>query len=650
MERRTDYEPAGKTDYSQGSDNTRICEESEKVLTILLIIICGQKSKLKAPDFEDTISHHNMIVLTETKLDDLDSIHINNFKLINNNRKYRKKASGGVAVLVHNSISSYVTEMDIQFKYTLWISVSKTFHGKPLVIGVIYNPPEGSPYADPTVFDFLEETIADIKGKDESTDICLMGDFNARTAKLSDIMDNDDDLDVLNMTADAYIPALRTNMDCHVNNSCKRLISLCKNIGMYILNGRCHNDKDLGKFTCKNASVVDYVICTDELFNRIADFYVDQFDLLLSDIHCPIIFKISTQVHIDTNKKPHEQVSINNHDTCEENTSELTYTKWNSENKTFFNQFFDTERFNNILQLLEDINHKDNIQQKYVNDITKNISNIHTQAVDYAGMLRQRNPHNKQSTRRLKGTHTPWYGAECETKRRIDLILNEFIKSFPDIIIEIIVMLFNVILDSEIIHTDWCLCIIKPIFKNKGDTRDPSNYRGITSLSCLGKLFTSCINTRLTSYSKSCDIIGNEQAGFKQGFSTTDHIFSLKTLIVMLYLLYLYCCFVDYSKAFDTVNRVALWSKLLEKGIGGKLIKSIYSMYNNAKSCISMSGKTSGYFACKTGVRQGENLSPLLFLICLSDLRDYLSTKYNEVLFINNNIFDLLNDINLDTY
>ena len=43
--------------------------------------------------------------------------------------------------------------------------MSKTFHGKPLVIGAIYNPPEGSPYADPTVFDFIEETIADIKGK-----------------------------------------------------------------------------------------------------------------------------------------------------------------------------------------------------------------------------------------------------------------------------------------------------------------------------------------------------------------------------------------------------------------------------------------------------------------------------------------------------
>ena len=151
-------------------------------------------------------------------------------------------------------------------------------------------------------------------------------------------MDNDEDLDFLNITADAYITALRTNMDCYVNNSGKRLISLCKNIGMYILNGRCHNDKDLVKFTCKNASVVDYIICTEGLFNRIADFYVDQFDPLLFDIHCPIIFKISTQVHIDTNKKPHEQVSITNQDTCKENISELTYTKWNSQNKTLFNQ------------------------------------------------------------------------------------------------------------------------------------------------------------------------------------------------------------------------------------------------------------------------------------------------------------------------
>ena len=67
--------------------------------------------------------------------------------------------------------------------------------------------------------------IADIKEKDESTNICIMGNFIARTANVSDIMDNDDDLDFLNITADAYIPPIRTNMHCHVNNSEKRLIS-----------------------------------------------------------------------------------------------------------------------------------------------------------------------------------------------------------------------------------------------------------------------------------------------------------------------------------------------------------------------------------------------------------------------------------------
>ena len=103
-----------------------------------------------------------MIIPTEIKLADLIPIHIDNFKLMNNNRKYRKKAFGGVAVLVHNSTPSYVTEMDIQFKDTLWLSISKTFHGKSLAFGVTYNPPEGYPYADPTVFNFIEETIVDI--------------------------------------------------------------------------------------------------------------------------------------------------------------------------------------------------------------------------------------------------------------------------------------------------------------------------------------------------------------------------------------------------------------------------------------------------------------------------------------------------------
>ena len=68
------------------------------------------------------------------------------------------------------------------------------------LLNVISNTPDSSQYADPTVFVFMEETIADSKGKDESTDLlCKIGDFNARTANLSDIIENEDDLNFLNV-------------------------------------------------------------------------------------------------------------------------------------------------------------------------------------------------------------------------------------------------------------------------------------------------------------------------------------------------------------------------------------------------------------------------------------------------------------------
>ena len=79
----------------------------------------------------------------------------------------------------------------------------------------------------------------------------------------------------------------------------------------------------------------------------------------------------------------------------------------------------------------------------------------------------------------------------------IDIILNEFIKNCPDELIPVIIKLFNIILETGIIPTEWTVGIIKPLYKNKGDINDVNNYRGITLLSCIGKLFTSMLNTRL---------------------------------------------------------------------------------------------------------------------------------------------------------
>ena len=134
--------------------------------------------------------------------------------------------------------------------------------------------------------------------------------------------------------------------------------------------------------------------------------------------------------------------------------------------------------------------------------------------------------------------------------------------------------------------------MLKPIFKRKGSPDDPDNYRGITLLSCVAKLFTACVNKRLTDYIEGTGQLGEEQAGFREGYSTLDHTFVLHSL-VNLYLhrrKRIYCLFVDYRKAFDLVDRSSLWTKLISHGINGNIVAVIYNMYNNAKSCVIIRG------------------------------------------------------------
>ena len=203
----------------------------------------------------------------------------------------------------------------------------------------------------------------------------------------------------------------------------------------------------------------------------------------------------------------------------------------------------------------------------------------------------------------------------------IDELLNEYLINSTSEYIKLFTKLFNVILKCGIIPEEWSIGIIKPLYKGKGSRTAPNNYRGITIISCLSKLFTSVINMRLTEYVNRLDVIGPEQAGLRSRFSTNDHIFALKMLID-LYLhtkTRLYVCFVDYAKAFDSVKRVLLWRKLIACQVNGKMFRVINNLYLKAKSCVSSNESVSTLFPCRVGVRQGENLSPLLFSIYLSE-------------------------------
>ena len=218
--------------------------------------------------------------------------------------------------------------------------------------------------------------------------------------------------------------------------------------------------------------------------------------------------------------------------------------------------------------------------------------------------------------------------------------------------INVYVKLFNTVLNTGFIPENWIRGIIIPLYKKKGGKSNTDNYRGITIMSCLGKLFTSVINARLTKFVENIELIGAEQAGFRKGFSTADHIFTFKC-ILDLYLSRkkkLFCAFIDYKKAFDSVDRLCLWQKLLQNGISGKIFKVIFNLYKNAKSCVKVNGSHSSFFSCLAGVRQGENLSPLLFAIFLCDLKGFLGTKYKGLSFLKDTAYNIHSVQGIDLY
>ena len=131
-----------------------------------------------------------------------------------------------------------------------------------------------------------------------------------------------------------------------------------------------------------------------------------------------------------------------------------------------------------------------------------------------------------------------------------------------------IVDFLNVVLNMGCVTTEWCSGIIPPLYKNKASITDPDNYMGITLLSCTSKLFTSCLNCRLSRYVDD-NILRTEQAGFREGYSTTYHVFVLKHIFDLYQLIHnrVYYAFIDYSKSVETVDRTLSRQKLLSLNI-----------------------------------------------------------------------------------
>ena len=187
---------------------------------------------------------------------------------------------------------------------------------------------------------------------------------------------------------------------------------------------------------------------------------------------------------------------------------------------------------------------------------------------------------------------------------------------------KIILKLFNNILQSGEVIQDWVIGLIVPIHK-EGPKLDTSNYRGITLISCLGKLFLSILNTRLMTFTKEQNILSKSRLGFLSGNRSLDAHIIINNLVGKICHKNnsrIYSCFVDFKKAFDSIPRDILLNKLESFGIKGKIFNIIRNIYTADKACVKLGNVRSDFFDLSLGVRQGCVLSPLLFNIFISDL------------------------------
>lgn len=179
---------------------------------------------------------------------------------------------------------------------------------------------------------------------------------------------------------------------------------------------------------------------------------------------------------------------------------------------------------------------------------------------------------------------------------------------------------------EERIPEDWENNIIIPIYK-KGETGKCENYRAICLSSTVFKMYTKILQKKLIHYIG--HKLADEQAAYRQGKQTTDNIHIIRNITERTIEKggELFVTLIDLKAAFDNINRSHIWRYLLELQAPRKLIRNIKNMYQNVKGRVQMNGESSDTFFMTKGIKQGDSLSPLLFITVMDKILLNTRTK-----------------------
>lgn len=212
-----------------------------------------------------------------------------------------------------------------------------------------------------------------------------------------------------------------------------------------------------------------------------------------------------------------------------------------------------------------------------------------------------------------------------DVKKENNDLSPKFFKLCKDHICGILSILFNKCVDRGIYPKILKVARIAPIFK-AGNKLLVANYRPVSILSTLNKIFEKCIYKRLDNFLSHCNIISENQFGFMKSRDTQQA--ALKFVVDILSIYTTGECaaglFLDFSKAFDTIDRKRLLFKAYRCGIRGPILNLLDSYLSSRFHYTSINGESSSLIENKIGVPQGSCLGPLLFNIYINDFQRLL--------------------------
>ncbi len=715
-------------------------------------------NKLQDRNVVAVLQQQDIIGLTETHCSKSDNIQLEGYTTSIANRERHpngRKDSGGVAVLIRNSLRHCTSIVPSASTDVMWVKMKKECMRleSDIFVGFVYISPDSSSFAKRQSDDVWGILYQEVSKFQSMGQVVLLGDFNARTGVDLDYIPDEDERHVQLPSSYRVDPPIhgRLSEDSKAKGSGSLLNDLCISASMRILNGRTMGDV-FGKYTChkyNGSSVIDYGIVQSSLWESVESFCVEQFMEVVSD-HCPIHMKIRAWTHSDIPtvsfqhpcpRKPKWNDEIRktyidtvstesfrsriqsftneklSDSTLDSHISKVTQAlliaagakpvdrmrksparKVSRDKKWFTDSCRDLRKYvvrlgqdllkrpsdgsiriaffsakkqfkklarkekrqfkQDIISQLEQLEEKNpQVYWKLVEDLksmeqtdgTSSNNGVEADMLDshYKTLLKTEVEwQDNEKTKTIENLITPFFNElnfkvsiaeieKCIAKIKvgkavgIDRVSGEMIKASGHVMTGWYQRLFNYILVEGIYPGVWGVGMIHSIFK-AGSRADPNNYRGITVMSCVAKLFSMVLNERLSAFLDKNHVLCQQQIGFKKKARTTDHIFVLRTLIDKFRsskkFKNLFLCFVDFKKAYDSVWHRGLIYKLLANNIGGQFAKVIEAMYQKIQAQVRLEGSMGEPFSCNIGVRQGDVLSPTLFNLYVNDIPEALPT------------------------